>query len=110
MRGIHICQYCPRTSDHDTLTTEHGLRLLSDAYILAAEHNGQRLRLDNGEIRVPAQSGTMFAAPTLIWHYIDKYNYRPPGSFIAAVLAYNDAWMSDSSSGWIPADAETITY
>ncbi|MFJ7905388.1 hypothetical protein [Kitasatospora sp. NPDC096204] len=64
-----------------------------------------------GEIRVPGSPGTVFAAPTLISHYVADHHYRPPQEFIDAVLAFDP--VQDTSPlhpwahfPWIPDDAE----
>ena len=43
----------------------------------------------NGEIRV-SDGNVMYAAPTLIYHYVVAHAYLPPEAFIAAVLAWKD--------------------
>jgi hypothetical protein len=42
------------------------------------------IRLGNGEIRVPGANGLVYAAPTLICHYIDEHEYGPPEDFLHA--------------------------
>jgi hypothetical protein len=42
------------------------------------------------EIRVTGD-GRVYAAPSLVHHYVVGHNYRPPDEFIAAVLAWNEA-------------------
>jgi len=64
-RGFHECQFCSATS------------LVSPPL---AERRG------SGQIRV-ASGGRCYAAPTLIWHYVDVHAYSPPAEFIDAVLA-----------------------
>jgi len=61
----------------------------------------------NGEIRVPARPGVMFAAPVLIGHYVTAHSYRPPDEFIAAVRDYDPGWRSEPGP-WIPPDAERM--
>ncbi|WP_199758054.1 hypothetical protein [Micromonospora sp. Llam0] len=51
----------------------------------------------------------MFAAPSLIWHYVTAHSYRPPAEFIEAVEQYDQGWTSDASP-WIPHDAVRITF
>lgn len=46
---------------------------------------GSRRPFGNGEIRVLGK-GVVYAAPTLIGHYVAAHGYRPPGEFIQAVL------------------------
>jgi hypothetical protein len=41
--------------------------------------------LGNGEIRVRGADGTLYAAPSLIAHYIAEHSYLPPGGFIEAI-------------------------
>jgi hypothetical protein len=43
----------------------------------------------NAEMRV-AGNGRVYAAPSLIFHYVTAHNYRPPDEFIAAVLAWEE--------------------
>lgn len=40
----------------------------------------------NGQIRVQDASGTCYAAPALVWHYVEAHRYNPPAQFIEAVL------------------------
>jgi hypothetical protein len=67
MRGIHDCEFCP------------GQR----AY--QAERNGQRLLLGAAEIRVFSNDAKIYAAPTLIYHYVVVHSYRPPDEFLQAL-------------------------
>jgi|ERR1700737_1747052 len=66
MRGIHECEFC-----HD------------NSYY--AERNGERLLLGTSEIRVLSRDGAIYAAPTLIYHYMKSHNYKPPDEFIRAL-------------------------
>jgi hypothetical protein len=61
-RGFHQCEFCPRSNDP------------------------QQTPRGNGEIRVRGTVRTIYAAPTLIVHYVDAHHYQPPEEFIAAVL------------------------
>jgi len=65
MRGIHECEFCR-----------------DDSYY--AERNGEMLLLGTSEIRV-FSGGEIYAAPTLIYHYVKSHNYRPPDEFIRAL-------------------------
>jgi hypothetical protein len=47
--------------------------------------DGQTLALGDAEIRVGGENGIVYAAPTLICHYIHEHGYRPPDEFLAAV-------------------------
>jgi hypothetical protein len=42
------------------------------------------------EMRVAA-GGRVYAAPSLVHHYVAAHDYRPPDEFIAAVLAWGEA-------------------
>jgi hypothetical protein len=46
---------------------------------------GKKLLVGNGEIRVFSAEGEIFAAPTMLLHYITVHNYLPPPSFLEAV-------------------------
>jgi hypothetical protein len=44
----------------------------------------------SSEMRV-AGNGKVYAAPSLVHHYVVAHDYRPPDEFIAAVLAWDGA-------------------
>jgi len=67
MRGIHECEFCP-SGDWEI-----------------GEKNGQKLILGAAEIRVFSKSGVIYAAPTLIYHYISTHHYKPPDEFLQAL-------------------------
>jgi hypothetical protein len=50
-----------------------------------SRHMFFRSLLGDAEIRVPGRGGKVYAAPTLICHYIDKHRYCPPQDFLDAV-------------------------
>ncbi|GGN36190.1 hypothetical protein FHR83_006321 [Actinoplanes campanulatus] len=52
--------------------------------ILVATTEGEIL-LGSAEIRVEAKNGVVFAAPTLIYHYVIEHGYQPPDDFIEAI-------------------------
>ncbi|MGV9301376.1 DUF7919 family protein [Amycolatopsis sp. NPDC003676] len=65
----------------------------------------------SGEVRIPGAPGTAYAAPSMIRHYITTHAYRPPQSFIDAVLAIDlTTWPTarwpDLPFPWIPDNAE----
>ncbi|MBF9135407.1 hypothetical protein I0C86_41895 [Plantactinospora sp. S1510] len=93
-RGFHACTFCPRGPNDSPLPVEHP--------------GGAVLRA-NAEIRVPWRTGAMFAAPTLVWHYVRAHSYQPPESFVDAVGSYDPSWAMDGSP-WIPTDAERLTF
>lgn len=66
-RGVHECDFC--LGQHSQY----------------AERNGERLLLGTAEIRVFSRDGMLYAAPTLVYHYVKEHRYKPPGLFIEAV-------------------------
>jgi hypothetical protein len=75
MRGFHYCEFC----DED-----------SPIRIPAKVGIHERVSLGTGEIRVAGDDGVIYAAPTLIVHYIEKHGYRPPEAFIVALIGAAD--------------------
>lgn len=73
-RGYHYCQFCMTTAGP-------GLLLRADINL----YEDPDVARGNGEIWLTSPSGTNFAAPALIAHYIDAHSYIPPGVFIEAV-------------------------
>jgi len=66
-RGIHQCEYCgSRRSD-------------------VAERHGEMRLLGSAEIRVFSESGAIYAAPDLIYHYMAAHRYKPPEQFVSAL-------------------------
>jgi hypothetical protein len=65
-RGLHECEFCPEDSNY-------------------AERNGEKLLLGSSEIRVFSGDGTIYAAPSLIYHYMKSHSYKPPDEFIRAL-------------------------
>ncbi|WP_455423964.1 DUF7919 family protein [Bradyrhizobium roseum] len=68
-RGLHSCEFCSDWSSE-------GFRVM---------RNGETIVLGYSEIRVIGPSGQSYAAPSLIYHYIDKHSYKPPDVFVAAL-------------------------
>jgi hypothetical protein len=60
---------CPLCLEYPIIDTPHG-----------------RLEFGPGELRIPSQSNIVYAAPTMIYHFIKDHNYQPPQEFIEAVL------------------------
>src|SRR5260370_18393242 len=68
-RGLHNCEFCPP----------------GDWFF--AERHGERLTLGSSEIRVFGTDGVIYAAPTLLYHYISAHHYKPPDEFVRALVA-----------------------
>jgi hypothetical protein len=64
-RGFHVCQFCLAVNANTPSNQE---------------------RRGNGQIRVRGTDGTCYAAPTLVAHYVEVHNYKPPQQFVEAVL------------------------
>ncbi|MDC0672242.1 DUF7919 family protein [Nannocystis radixulma] len=52
---------------------------------LTRDYDGRTLFLGNGEIRVTGADRQVYAAPTLIAHYVADHHYAPPTVFVDAV-------------------------
>lgn len=67
-RGFHVCPFC------------------ADGTRVVSERRGLRFALGGGEIRLFARDGHAgFAAPNLIYHYVEVHHYQPPASFLEAL-------------------------
>lgn len=75
-RGFHLCGFCDREpgAEPEPLVVPFG-----------AAQRGEVV-LGSAELRVPGPGGVVYAAPTLIAHYVDKHGYRPPAAFTRAAL------------------------
>jgi len=71
-RGYHSCEFCPPADREVIKKVPFG-----DRYIT----------LGSAEIRVFGVNGAIYAAPTLIHHYVSEHDYAPPEEFVQAVLA-----------------------
>jgi len=74
-RGSHLCEFCPTPP---TVLSQGGIPML----------NPPPDTTGNGEIRVLSAEGegVIYVAPVLILHYVKVHGYRPPQSFVDAVL------------------------
>lgn len=66
-RGRHYCDLC------------------EPSMLVDAERDGVSLALGSSEIRVFSPTGFVFAAPTLIFHYVSVHHYQPPNEFLQAL-------------------------
>jgi len=85
MRGFHRCEFCPSAVSraHDLPSLMAALK--SDGIGHRATRNGEELLLGSAEIRVFGQSGVIYAAPNLIYHYVLIHHYNPPDEFVRAM-------------------------
>ncbi|MFF0296030.1 hypothetical protein ACFYST_20660 [Kitasatospora sp. NPDC004614] len=95
-RGFHSCGLCPPWR--------------RQGGALTVEHQGGAVALGSSEIRVPGRAGEVFAAPTLVVHYVSAHGYLPPPSFVEAVLACPEGWMSGPDAAGVPDGAERQDY
>ena len=70
-RGFHSCELCKK-STNDSVPTVF--------------YKGEQREVGFHEIRVFSHNKKVYAAPTLIFHYIVEHQYKPPDEFIDAVL------------------------
>lgn len=69
-RGFHVCDVCES----------------SQREIPVIEYRSKKLKVGYAEIRVFGETGKIYAAPNLLFHYITEHSYKPPNEFIQAVL------------------------
>jgi hypothetical protein len=69
-RGFHICEFCPPPPRNGK-----------------GHAQPEPGTTGNGEVHVRGPDGLRYVAPSLIVHYIEVHRYRPPQSFIDAVVA-----------------------
>lgn len=72
MRGWHDCPFCQEApwEEQHPFTTLHGDRLL----------------IGSDEIWIPGENGVIYAAPSLVIHYVEAHSYLPPQVFLDAVM------------------------
>ena len=73
-RGFHTCEFC-KTNKYDCLRVKY---------------KGEERKVGYYEIRVFSKDGKVYAAPSMILHYIMEHNYMPPEEFINAVIEAGD--------------------
>lgn len=69
-RGFHVCQFCN----------------MSPNSVPIIQRGNESLKVGYAELRVFGNEDTIYAAPDLVYHYVEKHNYIPPQEFIDAVL------------------------
>jgi hypothetical protein len=78
-RGFHYCELCNITTKV-VLHDEAARKRLFDVGAIGS-----------AEIRVVGKGGMVYAAPTMVWHYVSMHKYQPPQEFIDAVMNMNMA-------------------
>jgi hypothetical protein len=103
MRGSHLCELCPRDPDFPDRLRSLQARMRDPADPLHHVPFGQipwpedarsrsvrvrrgdeQLTIGSAEIRVFGQR--IYAAPTLIYHYVLEHHYQPPNDFVRGLL------------------------
>lgn len=69
-RGFHTCELCSQSN--------------LDIPIVMYKH--KKRKVGYYEIRVWGKDGNVYAAPSLIYHYVTEHGYKPPQEFIDAVM------------------------
>jgi hypothetical protein len=63
---------------------------LSDCDIQEIECHGSKECLGASEVWVPlGDNGMFYAAPSMVYHYIEEHDYLPPEGFISAVMGFD---------------------
>jgi hypothetical protein len=83
-RGFHLCGLCPWPRSSIETRVTGGLAAVGPGSGELPQFLGSSF-----EMRV-AGVGVVFAAPSLVHHYVVAHGYRPPDEFIAAVLAWDE--------------------
>lgn len=68
-RGYRLCEFCDAESP----------------IVVEAPVRRGRVLLGNGEIHATGRSGEVYAAPTMVVHYVLAHQYLPPSVFIDAL-------------------------
>ena len=94
MRGIHACDLCE--TRQATYVERNGVKLLlghAEIRVFSAESSADSLRraleqTESGGLislqRSPVPF-SIYAAPTLIYHYVEAHHYSPPEEFLRAM-------------------------
>jgi hypothetical protein len=92
-RGYHLCDLCePAPTTIEEVSAAHRRQETVD-------DEGTKLILGANEIWVPTSGERIFAAPSLVVHYVERHAYLPPQAFIDAVMAPTPAdWDAEKIS------------
>lgn len=80
MRGFEQCKLCP------VLRGNNPGEILAGYMQTSTSWNNEKLWLGASEIWIPDGQGGIFAAPSLIIHYVETHYYQPPMEFVEAAL------------------------
>lgn len=79
-RGFHVCDFCIK---------------LGRESVPIVEFKGEKREAGYYEIRVWGKDRKVYAAPSLIFHYILQHGYKPPQEFIDAVMDSEDVYSDE---------------
>lgn len=91
MRGHQLCTLCPAPASAGS----DPVSLLKRDVQMSTMWSGETLWLGASEIWIPNGQGGVYAAPSLIIHYVEAHHYLPPSEFIEAAF-------KPIPSGWEP--------
>jgi len=93
-RGLHSCEICGKETDRTgVLVDASGAVRYWDPSI-----EERPAWLGTGEIRAAGEGGVVFAAPSLVVHYVLDHHYAPPLEFVVAVVrAFGDHTVATDS-------------
>jgi len=83
-RGWRRCNLCPSSAPYPV--------------VVVGDDTGAYSVGDSG-IRVPGNGGVLYAAPSVIIHYVQAHGYLPPEDFVQAVLGVGAHEIGDSGGG-----------
>jgi hypothetical protein len=104
-RGLHPCEFCPRDPEYLDRLRSLRARMADPADPLHrvpmgkipwpedarsrsvfARRGDEQLTIGSAEIRVFGERGAIYAAPTLIYHYVLEHRYKLPDDFVRGLL------------------------
>ena len=86
-RGYHVCNICENPMVFPMKIKTGGIEAVFNLPLPTTIIRGEvQMMLGTAEVRVVGQTGLIYAAPDLIYHYVTEHKYLPPQEFIEAVL------------------------
>jgi hypothetical protein len=100
MRGFHLCEFCASDMFGEKYMpdSKEDFRNYSDKTTVYIENEDKKILLGMSEIWIPSPSHIIYAAPSLIYHYITVHHYLPPQDFLDAVQSFDveSEWNGDA--------------
>jgi hypothetical protein len=95
--GLQICSLCPRQESTPDKPVAGGVVM---------KHGGKDILVGSGEIWVKGGDRKIYAAPTMIAHYIRDHGYQPPQAFLDAVENGTEVRISAEEDAFWSFDAD----